>query len=89
MLAFYGIFLATIVVVNSAPHIIYIITDDQDYYQIGYNDDDYETDELNALAESGTVFTRFYSHPFCSPTRAGDHDLLRICETCLTRHSGL
>lgn len=54
------------------PNIILIMTDDQGWYDAGFNgNDDIRTPELDALAFEGVIFDRFYSaSAVCSPTRA-------------------
>lgn len=54
------------------PNIILVMTDDQGWGQTGYmNHPLLKTPNLNAMAENGLRFNRFYaSAPVCSPTRA-------------------
>lgn len=54
------------------PNIILIMTDDQGWGDVSYNNHPYlSTPNLNEMAKSGAVLTRFYSaSPVCSPTRA-------------------
>jgi arylsulfatase A-like enzyme len=54
------------------PNIILVMTDDQGWGQIGYYDHPIlKTPHLNAMAENGIRFDRFYAGaPVCSPTRA-------------------
>jgi arylsulfatase A-like enzyme len=58
--------------VNERPNIILIMTDDQGWGQTGYYDHPVlETPNLDAMAENGLRFDRFYAAaPVCSPTRA-------------------
>ena len=55
-----------------SPNIILIMTDDQGWGQTGYYDHPVlETPNLDAMAENGLRFERFYAAaPVCSPTRA-------------------
>ena len=57
---------------NESPNIILIMTDDQGWGQTGYYDHPVlETPNLDAMAENGLRFERFYAAaPVCSPTRA-------------------
>jgi len=57
---------------NEMPNIILIMTDDQGWGQTGYYDHPVlKTPNLNAMAENGLRFDRFYAGaPQCSPTRA-------------------
>jgi arylsulfatase A-like enzyme len=54
------------------PNIILVMSDDQGWGQVGYYDHPIlETPHLNAMAENGIRFDRFYAGaPVCSPTRA-------------------
>ena len=57
---------------KSQPNIILIMTDDQGWGQTGYNNHPVlDTPNLDAMAENGLRFDRFYAgSPVCSPTRA-------------------
>lgn len=54
------------------PHIVLVMADDQGWGQTGYyNHPVLKTPHLDAMAESGLRFDRFYAGaPVCSPTRA-------------------
>ena len=56
------------------PHIVLIMSDDQGWGQVGYMDHPRlagKTPHLDAMAESGIRFDRFYAAAsVCSPTRA-------------------
>jgi len=56
------------------PNIIHILWDDQQVGAVGIPELQkflgYETPNLNKLAEEGINFTRMYSEPSCTPTRA-------------------
>ena len=54
------------------PHIIFVMTDDQGWGQMGYrNHPVLKTPNLDAMAAGGLRFDRFYAGgPVCSPTRA-------------------
>ena len=54
------------------PNIVFILTDDQGWTQLGcYGSKYYETPNINRLAEQGMRFTNAYAAcPVCSPTRA-------------------
>lgn len=54
------------------PHIVLVMADDMGYGQTGYyNHPVLETPNLDAMAQSGLRFDRFYAGaPNCSPTRA-------------------
>ena len=57
---------------DEPPNIILIMTDDQGWGQVGYYDHPVlETPNIDAMAENGLRFDRFYAAaPVCSPTRA-------------------
>lgn len=54
------------------PHIVLVMADDHGYGDTGFTGHPFvKTPHLDAMAESGVVFNRFYaSAPVCSPTRA-------------------
>lgn len=54
------------------PHIVLVMSDDHGYGDTGYTGHPFvKTPYLDALAEEGVVFSRFYAAaPVCSPTRA-------------------
>ena len=55
-----------------SPNIILIMTDDQGWYDIGFNGNaEIKTPNLDMLAKNGIILHRFYSaSAVCSPTRA-------------------
>lgn len=55
------------------PNIIFILIDDQGYYDLGcYGADEVETPRIDAMAAEGVRFTDYYAAaPICSPSRAG------------------
>jgi arylsulfatase len=56
------------------PNIVYILWDDQQYGSVGFpsiqKNLGYETPNINKMADEGINFTRMYSEPSCTPTRA-------------------
>lgn len=52
------------------PNIIYIMSDDMGFSDIGCYGGEIDTPNLNALAEGGVRFTQFYNTGRCCPTRA-------------------
>lgn len=53
------------------PNIILILTDDQDYFSMGfYGNPEIDTPNLDAFARESLEMGRFYVSPLCSPTRA-------------------
>lgn len=54
------------------PNLVVIVTDDQGYWDLGSTGNPFiETPHMDALAQSGVRFSRYYAAPVCSPTRAG------------------
>lgn len=56
------------------PNIVYILWDDSAFGAVGFpglqKNFGYETPEINRMAAEGINFTRMYSEPACTPTRA-------------------
>jgi len=52
------------------PNVLMIVADDLGYSDLGAYGGEIETPNLDTLAESGLMFTRFYANASCSPTRA-------------------
>ena len=53
------------------PNIIFILADDLGFAEVGANNaDNYKTPNIDALANEGMRFTRFYTAPLCGPSRA-------------------
>ncbi|MEM7143623.1 MAG: sulfatase [Verrucomicrobiota bacterium] len=65
--------LACIVARADQPNIIFILIDDQGYYDLGcYGATEVETPRIDSLAENGVRFTDYYAAaPICSPSRVG------------------
>ncbi|MHC4361837.1 MAG: sulfatase-like hydrolase/transferase [Planctomycetota bacterium] len=59
---------------KNPPNIVYILWDDTAFGCVGFpglqKNFGYETPQLNKMAEEGILFTRMYSEPACTPTRA-------------------
>lgn len=57
---------------DQKPNIILIMTDDQGWFDVGFNGNtDIKTPNLDQLAATGVIFDRFYTaSAVCSPTRA-------------------
>jgi arylsulfatase A-like enzyme len=53
-----------------APNIVYIISDDQGWKDVGYHGSDIKTPNIDALAAGGARLEQFYAQPMCTPTRA-------------------
>ena len=61
-----------IALAEQRPHIVLVMADDHGYGDTGFTGHPFvRTSHLDAIAEAGVVFDRFYaSAPVCSPTRA-------------------
>eukprot|EP00937_MAST-01D_sp_MAST-1D-sp2_P004643 g4643.t1 len=51
------------------PHVIFILTDDNGWAGVGYNNPHLHTPTLDALAADGLKLTSHYVYQFCAPTR--------------------
>ncbi|KAF7651656.1 hypothetical protein LDENG_00107590 [Lucifuga dentata] len=52
------------------PHIIFILTDDQGYNDIGYHNPIIKTPTLDKLAAEGVRLENYYVQPICTPSRS-------------------
>jgi arylsulfatase A-like enzyme len=52
------------------PNVVYIVSDDQGWKDVGYHGSDIKTPNLDKLAKDGTRLEQFYAQPMCTPTRA-------------------
>ena len=66
------LYLACAAGADDRPHIVLVMADDHGYGDTGFTGHPFvKTPNLDAMAEGGVVFNRFYaSAPVCSPTRA-------------------
>ncbi|XP_026865448.2 arylsulfatase I [Electrophorus electricus] len=53
-----------------APHIIFIMTDDLGFNDIGYHNSDINTPTLDKLASEGVKLENYYVQPICTPSRS-------------------
>ncbi len=53
-----------------APNIVYIVSDDQGWKDVGFHGSDIRTPNIDALAHGGAQLDQFYTQPMCTPTRA-------------------
>ncbi|KAM9849481.1 arylsulfatase I-like [Aulostomus maculatus] len=56
--------------VPQPPHIIFIMTDDQGFNDIGYHSTDIRTPALDKLAADGVKLENYYIQPICTPSRS-------------------
>jgi arylsulfatase A-like enzyme len=52
------------------PNIVYIVSDDQGWKDVGFHGSTIETPAIDRLAEGGAQLQQFYAQPMCTPTRA-------------------
>lgn len=52
------------------PHIVYIVSDDQGWRDVGFHGSDVETPSIDRLASTGARLEQFYAQPMCTPSRA-------------------
>jgi len=52
------------------PNIVYIISDDQGWKDVGFHGSDIKTLNIDRLAAEGARLEQFYAQPMCTPTRA-------------------
>ncbi|KAJ8254725.1 hypothetical protein GJAV_G00196470 [Gymnothorax javanicus] len=55
---------------QNPPHIIFILTDDQGFHDIGYHGSDIRTPTLDKLAAEGVKLENYYIQPICTPSRS-------------------
>ena len=55
---------------DTRPNILVVLFDDVGFTGFGAYGADAKTPNIDELAEQGTLFSRYYSSPFCGPSRA-------------------
>jgi len=55
---------------NKKPNIVYIVSDDQGWKDVGFHGSDIRTPSIDKLANQGARLEQFYVQPMCTPTRA-------------------
>ena len=55
---------------SARPNILLVLLDDAGFMDFGAYGSDTATPNIDELAQSGVMFTRYYTHPQCGPTRA-------------------
>lgn len=55
---------------QNQPHIVLIMADDMGYSDLGCTGGEIDTPNIDRLAETGVMMTRFYNSARCAPTRA-------------------
>ena len=52
------------------PNIVYIVSDDQGWKDVGFHGSDIRTPNIDQLARGGVRLEQFYAQPMCTPSRA-------------------
>ena len=52
------------------PNIVYIVSDDQGWKDVGFHGSDIKTPTIDQLAKEGARLEQFYAQPMCTPSRA-------------------
>jgi arylsulfatase A-like enzyme len=55
---------------DTPPNIVYIITDDQGWKDVGFHGSDIKTPNIDKLATEGVRLEQYYAQPMCTPTRS-------------------
>ncbi|MGA3210871.1 MAG: arylsulfatase [Terriglobales bacterium] len=55
---------------SKKPNVVYIVSDDQGWKDVGYHGSDIKTPNIDQLASNGVRLEQFYAQPMCTPTRA-------------------
>ena len=71
------------------PNVVIIVSDDHGFGDIGWNNPQVRTPNLDRLAQEGTRLDRFYANPICSVTRAALMTGLATLRTGVNNSSGL
>lgn len=65
--------LTSVVMGDTRPNIVLLMSDDQGFVDVGYNTNNdlgIRTPNIDQMVKEGVTFERFYACPNCSPTRA-------------------
>ncbi|MCX5496703.1 arylsulfatase [Kaistia dalseonensis] len=57
-------------IAQQPPNIVYIVSDDQGWKDVGYHGSPIHTPNIDELAATGARMEQFYAQPMCTPTRA-------------------
>ncbi|MES2693700.1 MAG: sulfatase-like hydrolase/transferase [Verrucomicrobiota bacterium] len=55
---------------SERPNIVFILSDDQGFNDVGYRNSEIKTPHIDGLAAAGVKLEHFYVQPVCTPTRA-------------------
>jgi arylsulfatase A-like enzyme len=70
LLATHLVWAAPSVPAEPPPNIVYILSDDQGWKDVGFHGSDIRTPNLDQLAREGVRLEQFYAQPMCTPSRA-------------------
>lgn len=68
-LLFNLVFIPVTITYGQSPNVVIILTDDQGWADVGYNNPKAYTPNMDKLARSGALFTNHYVMAQCTPTR--------------------
>ena len=88
-LCFPVLFFALGLQAENRPNVVVIVSDDEGWGDIGWNNPEVKTPNLNRLAEEGVRLDRFYVNPICSVTRAALMTGMHTLRTGVENFSGL
>ncbi len=54
---------------SSTPNIIFVLSDDQGFADVGYHGSVIDTPRIDSIAAAGVTLERYYTYPICGPTR--------------------
>ncbi|NBY65590.1 MAG: arylsulfatase, partial [Verrucomicrobia bacterium] len=74
---------------ENRPNVVVIVSDDEGWGDIGWNNPEVKTPNLDRLAEEGVRLDRFYANPICSVTRAALMTGMHTLRTGVENFSGL
>ncbi|CAL1535527.1 unnamed protein product, partial [Lymnaea stagnalis] len=55
---------------GNLPHIVFIVADDLGWNDIGFNNPDIISPNIDSLAKSGVILNHAYMQPLCTPSRS-------------------
>lgn len=71
------------------PNVVIVVSDDHGFGDIGWNNPEVKTPNLDRLASQGCRLDRFYSNPICSVTRAALMTGISTIKTGVNNRQGL
>lgn len=74
---------------STKPNVIVIVSDDHGFGDIGWNNNEARTPNLDRMAKEGLRLDRFYANPICSVTRGAMMTGLASLRTGVNNKSGL